>query len=214
MIAQTKARVLMVGPGLSLKGGIVSVVKGYLDAGIESHCGSFRYLGTIDGETTVSKSLSFAKAYWRFKRIVEDYDVVHLHTSKGGSLKRKTMLAKIAVAHGKKVILHEHNGEFKRDFEAGGQAFREKVRSSFELADKVVVLSEEWRNYFAENVCPAEKIVVLHNGVAVPSKPCLPCSHQDILFLGRLDARKSPSVLLRASREVLRKYPYTRLLFS
>ena len=34
------------------------------------------------------------------------------------------------------------------------------------MADRVVVLSEEWRDYFAENVCDPNKITVVHNGVA------------------------------------------------
>ena len=40
------AKVLMVGPDLSLHGGIVSVVKGYLDAGLPEACDAFEYLGT------------------------------------------------------------------------------------------------------------------------------------------------------------------------
>lgn len=214
MNAKAKAKVLMAGPDLSLKGGIVSVVKGYLDAGIAERCDRFCYLGTVEGSNVPAKALSFVRSLWRFKAVVDDYDIVHLHTSKGGSLKRKTMLARVAVERGKKVIFHEHNSEFKRDFESGDQAFRDGVRSSFELADKVVVLSEEWRDYFAENVCPVEKIVVLHNGVAVPAKPCSPCSHQDVLFLGRLDVNKSPDVLLRASRGMLEAHPEAKLLFG
>lgn len=35
------AKVLMVGPDLSLHGGIVSVVKGYLDAGLPEACDAF-----------------------------------------------------------------------------------------------------------------------------------------------------------------------------
>ncbi len=214
MSCKTKAKVLMAGPGLSLKGGIVSVVKGYQEAGIAARCKDFRYLGTIQGTAAAAKAATFGMALCKFRMIVDRYDVVHLHTSKGGSLKRKTMLAKIAAEHGKKVILHEHNGEFRRDFEAGDHAYRGGVRAAFDVADKVVVLSEEWRDYFADNVCPADKLVVAHNGVAVPAMPCEPCSRQDVLFLGRLDANKSPDVLLRASREVLKTHQGMRLLFG
>ncbi len=77
-----------------------------------------------------------------------------------------------------------------------------------------MVLSEEWLDYFAENVCDLEKINVVHNGVKVPDQPCSPCSRQDVLFLGRLDARKSPDVLLRASREILSRFPDTKIVFG
>ena len=88
------------------------------------------------------------------------------------------------------------------------------MRETFGVADRVVVLSEEWRDYFAENVCDPSKIIVVHNGVCVPVQPCSPCSHQDVLFLGCLDARKSPDVLLRASRDVLKRFPETKVIFG
>lgn len=214
MTNSTKARVMMVGPSLSLRGGIVSVVEGYIAAGLDRRCGSFRYLSSVDGANPATKCLSFVKAVSRFKRLVDGCDVVHLHVSKGGSLRRKATLAKIAAAHRKRIVLHEHNGEFKRDFDAGDDRFREDVRSVFAMADRVVVLSEEWRDYFAENVCPPEKIAVLHNSVPVPAEPCSPCLHQDVLFLGRLDARKSPDVLLRASKTMLEQHPAAKLVFG
>ena len=62
--------------------------------------------------------------------------------------------------------------------------------------------------------CDPGKIIVVHNGVSVPAQPCSPCSHQDVLFLGRLDARKSPDVLLRASRDVLKRFPETKVIFG
>ena len=197
------AKVLMVGPDLTLHGGIVSVVKGYLEGGLPQACDGFEYLGTGVGSSKLGKSVAFARALVRYRRIMPEYDIVHLHISARGSYKRKSIMARMARKAGKRIILHDHDGEFAKAFEEGGNDYRRDVRETFGVADRVVVLSEEWRDYFAENVCDPNKITVVHNGVAVPAKSCSPCSHQDVLFLGRLDARKSPDVLLRASREVL-----------
>ena len=123
-------------------------------------------------------------------------------------------MARMARKAGKRVILHDHDGEFAKAFEEGGEAYRRDVRETFGVADRVVVLSEEWRDYFAENVCDPSKKIDVHNGVCVPAQPCSPCSHQDVLFLGRLDANKSPDVLLRASREVLKRFPETKVIFG
>lgn len=208
------AKILMVGPDLSLHGGIVSVVQGYLDGGLPEACDGFEYLGTGVGSSKLGKSIAFARALARYERVMPSYDIVHLHISARGSYKRKSIMARMARKAGKYVILHDHDGEFEKTFEEGGDVYRRDVRKTFDIADRVVVLSEEWRDYFAENVCDSDKIVVVHNGVKVPAEPCSPCSHQDILFLGRLDARKSPDVLLRASRQVLERFPGTKVVFG
>ena len=208
------AKILMVGPDLSLHGGIVSVVQGYLDGGLPEACDGFEYLGTGVGSSKLGKSIAFARALARYERVMPSYDIVHLHISARGSYKRKSIMARMARKAGKYVILHDHDGEFEKAFEEGGDAYRRDVRKTFGIADRVVVLSEEWRDYFAENVCDSEKIVVVHNGVKVPAEPCSPWSQQDILFLGRLDANKSPDVLLRASRRVLERFPGTKVVFG
>lgn len=204
----------MVGPDRSLRGGIVSVVDGYFEAGLQDRCAGLDYHSTGVGTNLLTKSIAFARSLSTYKKVVDNYDIVHLHISAKGSYKRKSIMAGIAERRGKKVILHEHSGEFARDFEAGDDAYRDGVRKTFQGADCVVVLSEEWRDYFAENVCNGSRIVVIHNGVRVPSKACAPSSHQDVLFLGRLDANKSPDVLMRASKKALAAFPEMKLLFG
>ncbi len=205
----------MVGPDRSLRGGIVTVVDGYFDAGLSERCAALSYQGTGVGSNLLTKSLAFAGVLPAYKRALRDCDIVHLHISAKGSFKRKSLMAAMARKAGRRVILHEHSGEFARDFEAGGDAYREGVRETFNAADRVVVLSEEWRDYFAENVVrDAGRLFVLHNGVLMPEEPCSPCSHQDVLFLGRLDANKSPDVLMRASRNMLAACPSARLVFA
>ena len=205
----------MVGPDRSLKGGIVAVVDGYFEAGLGNRCAELSYQSTGVGANLICKSLAFAKSLVPYRRNLSDFDIVHFHISAKGSFKRKSMMAGMAKRAGKKVILHEHSGEFARDFEAGDDTYRKRVRIAFNGADRVIVLSEEWRDYFADHVMlDVGKLSVLHNGVSIPNDICSPCSHQDILFLGRLDARKSPDVLLRASRDVLSRFPEARLVFG
>ena len=177
------AKVLMVGPDLALHGGIVSVVKGYLEGGLPQACDDFEYFGTGVGSSKLGKSAAFARVLVRYRRIMPKYDIVHLHISARGSYKRKSIMARMAHKAGKRVILHDHDGEFAKAFEEGGDDYRRDVKETFGLADCVVVLSEEWRDYFAENVCDPNRIAVVHNGVVVPASPCSPCSHQDFLFL-------------------------------
>ena len=139
----TDAKVLMVGPDRSLQGGIVSVVDGYFEAGMMERCGCLDYQGTGVGTNLFTKSAAFAGSLASYLRRVGRYDIVHLHISRDGSYKRKSMMAKIARDRGKKVILHEHSGQFKLDFETRGEAYRDDVRKTFGAADKVVVSGKQ-----------------------------------------------------------------------
>lgn len=208
------SRVLMVGPDLSLHGGIVSVVRGYLEYGLPEACSEFAYLGTGVGSSKLGKSVAFARALVHYVSVLPDYDTVHLHISARGSYKRKSIMARVAHGAGKRVILHDHDGEFAKTFEEASESYRRDVRRTFGIADRVIVLSEEWRDYFAENVCNPQKIDVVHNGVKVPAEPYAACAHQNVLFLGRLDANKSPDALLFASRQVLERFPNAKIVFG
>lgn len=203
----------MVGPDRSLQGGIVSVVDGYFEAGLPQRCASLGYCGTGVGGNLITKSLAFVRSLLVYRKALDDFDIVHLHVSAKGSYKRKAIMAKMARKKGKKVILHEHSGEFARDFDAGSESYRADLRSTFGAVDRVVVLSEEWRDYFANNVCDRENLVVLHNGVLIPSEECQPVS-RNVLFLGRLDGNKSPDVVLRAAKKLSPLFPDARFVFA
>lgn len=206
-------KVLMVGPDRSLRGGIASVINGYFNANIQKQI-PIHFLGTGVGRNQIQKCVSFAAALAKYDRMLNDFDIVHLHVSARGSFRRKSLMATIAHAKGKKVILHEHSGEFARDFATKGETFRRDVRKAFCIADRVVVLSEEWRDYFAENVCDPAKLIVIHNAVPIPKYSCTPELKSDVLFLGRLDANKSPDVLLRASKQVVELFPSSKFYYA
>lgn len=203
----------MAGPSLDMQGGVASVAKGYVESGLGETC-NLTYIDTACDGSKPKKGLRFARALARFRRELPSADVVHIHTSMRGSFDRKYRLAAMARKAGKHIVLHEHDGEFAALFEDADDAYRAKVREFFDWADRVIVLSEEWRDYFAANVCDSAKILVIHNAVALPAVPTDACEHQGILFLGRLDARKSPDVLLRAAKALRVRFPEARYVFG
>ena len=209
----SKPHILMVGPALDVRGGISTLVCELLENGLRDHANVEYVASMVDGSKP-RKAVQAALAMANFRRRLGRCDLVHIHISKGTSFYRKRLFARAAQSRGVPFILHEHDGEFRDAFEGGGERYRAQVRELFSAAAKVVVLSEEWRDYFVENVCKADKVTVLHNAVRLPELPCSPCSHQDVLFLGRLDARKSPDVLLRASKDMLEAHPDAKLVFG
>lgn len=212
-MSSQKPNVLMVGPDLSMQGGIAAVAGGLISGGLGDAC-NLQYVSTACEGTWLKKSLKYLQGLAKFKKAVDSADVVHIHVSVRGSFRRKYGIAEIAKTRKKPLVLHEHNGEFAEIFESESDEYRAKVREFFGWADAVIVLSEEWRDYFATNVCDEKKIVVMHNAVSLPQIPADPCARQDVLFLGRLGARKSPDVLLHAAKSLRARFPEVRYRFA
>ena len=213
MMVNRMPYVLMAGPDLSMQGGIATVASGLISGGLGDVC-NLQYVSTVCEGSRIKKSLKYIQGVSQCKKAISSADVVHIHVSVRGSFKRKYEIARIAKSKGKSLVLHEHNGEFAEIFESEDDGYRAKVREFFGWADTVIVLSEEWRDYFSENVCDARKIMVMHNAVALPRVPADPCTQQNVLFLGRLGARKSPDVLLHAAKILGARFPEIRYRFA
>lgn len=214
MGVNTTPRVLMIGPSLDSRGGMATVERQLVDC-LSSDNVDIRFISTYDDCSNVKKAFIALGAYAKFCRSLKDVDIVHVHMASRGSYERKSFFLRKAIAEGKRTVIHLHGGEFGVWFDDEmDSGKRDEVRSLFGKVDVVVVLSEEWQNWLLDRDFRVKKLLVLHNAVPVPKESCSPCSHQDVLFLGRLDARKSPDVLLRASRKMLNEHPDARLLFG
>ena len=203
-------RVLMIGPSLESRGGMATVERQLMERLPQA-----KFISTYDDCGKAKKALIALGAYAQFCRALKDADIVHAHMASRGSYERKSLFLRKAMAAGKKTVIHLHGGEFGVWFDDEmDNKKRDEVRALFGDADAVILLSEEWEKWLVDRGFKAKKLVVMHNAVTVPAEPCSPCSHQDVLFLGRLDANKSPDVLLRASRTMLSEHPDAKLLFG
>lgn len=211
----TMPNVLMIGPNPGAMGGMATVEKNILEA-VRSRGDEAVFISTFEEGGKAKKLAVAAKAYLAFLRELGRCDLVHVHMASRGSYRRKKVFMDVAFRKRVPVVLHLHASEFALWFENEcDDSRREEIRSTFRRCASVIVLSEEWREYLLkQHVCEGDKLHVLHNAVPVPARPCSPGSHQDVLFLGRLDERKSPDVLLRSSKKMLERHPNATLLFG
>ena len=214
MAGKNNLQVLMIGPSLQSRGGMATVERQLMerlsDAGVQA-----RFISTYDDCGKAKKAAIALSAYARFCRALKEADIVHAHMASRGSYERKALFLKKAISKKKKTVIHLHGGEFGMWFDDElGDKKCDEIRVLFNSVDAVIVLSEEWQQWLVSRGFAPKRLVVMHNAVPVPAQPCSPCSHQDVLFLGRLDARKSPDVLLRASRTMLEQHPNAKLLFG
>lgn len=207
--------VLMIGPSPDAMGGMATVERNILEA-VRRRGGSVVFISTFEDGCKAKKLVIAMKAYARYLCELGKCDLVHVHMASRGSYRRKKVFIDAAFRRNIPIVLHLHTGEFALWYGSEcDEALRAQIRETFHRCSAVIVLSEEWRDYmFATGVCEPNRLRVLHNAVPVPAESCSPCSHQDVLFFGRLDVNKSPDVLLRASREVLEDHSSAKLIFG
>ena len=211
-----KKSVLIIGPDPALsQGGMASVIANILgNASLNSQFDLALYPSFVDGPLLKRAAYSISKEL-AFSRTRHQADVYHIHISSGTSVWRKLhYLEKLGVRR-KNAVLHAHGSRFHLFYEGCSDRQKKKIQEAYTSAGKVVVLSEEWKEFFlANHICPPENIEVLYNAVEIPDSNETDYDNQVVLFMGRLGERKDPETLLRAAKEVLIKHLSARFVFG
>lgn len=198
--------VLMVGPARTAKGGMTTVVDNYFNHGLSKQV-NLKYIETINDHNKISKLIKEMIGFQEYKKCIGNYDVIHIHMASRRSTFRKIRYIKYAKKHQKKVIVHMHGGGFQKFYDEEC-SFRQKkyIKKNLNLADKIIVLSEEWEKYFA-NIVEEDKIEIIYNGVKLPQNYNKNLNNTNILFLGRINEKKGIYDLLKVVKKISKKYP-------
>lgn len=205
-----KIKVLMLGPARSVKGGMTSVVDNYYEYGLDEKV-ELKYIETINDKGRISKFISEKKGYIEFKKNIDKYDIVHIHMASRRSTFRKGKYIKIAKKKGKKVILHLHGAEFKMFINECNLKQKKFVKEILNLSDKIIALSEEWKNYLETLLEDKNKIVIIYNALVVPKNFQKDLNNQKFLFLGKIGERKGIYDLIDVFKKVVEEFPQAHL---
>ncbi len=195
-------RVLMLGPELSQCGGIAAVenlILAHPPKNIE-----LRHLATHSEGFILWRVLLYIGSCFRFMHQLWQWQpaLVHIHFSKGGSVWRKLLLARLARACGRRVLLHAHGARFHLFFAALPPVMQWCLRRLFSGVDNLLVLGEEWCRYYREVFPCLPEISILPNPVAwpavIPERSPGINEKVNILYCGRLGERKGVFDLLSA----------------
>lgn len=204
----------MIGAGRDVRGGVSSVVNSYYDAGLDKLC-ELTYLPTMEDGSKLKKLLVAAGARVRFERLIRGNDILHVHMSADNSFYRKAVFIRKAYKEGKKIIIHMHGSTFDLFYkERCNDVQKQQVREIFAMADKVIALSEDWKEFLAEYICDKQKIVVIYNAVKIPEVYPKDYTNRNMLFLGILGQRKGTYDLIEVLPEILRWYPDSHIYFG
>ncbi len=199
-------KVLMIGPGRNVQGGISTVVNQYYEARLDEKI-DLKYIPTMEDGKKVKKLFVAMKAIVEFCLCIKKYEIVHVHMSSRASFYRKSHFIKVAYKKKKKIVIHMHGSEFDvfYDQECNDRQKKE-IRAVFGLADAVIALSEEWKEYLSK-ICNHHKIIVIYNAVRIPDYVKEIYTDHNVLFLGRLGERKGVYDLIGVIPEIVKSMP-------
>jgi glycosyltransferase involved in cell wall biosynthesis len=161
------ANIVMVGPGLNVRGGVSGVERLLLNAlPDEIHA---THIATMVEGGKWAKTVTFAKSLGQLAWELRKHpDVVHIHFASGASNVRKIIMARLAMAFGANVIMHAHGGYYRTHWQEMSPAARRVTLGTLLRAKRIVVLGEGWRGFFESIGIPKHRIVVAPNPVVLP----------------------------------------------
>ena len=209
-MGKDRLKVLMVGPARSVHGGISGVVNNYYDAGLDQMI-DLCYIGTMVEGTKVTKLLQAVKAYACFLIKISKYDIVHVNMASDSSYFRKSVFIRTAKACRKKVVIHQHGGNFPEFYEKElNEKGRQRVKEVLSMGDAFLVLGTAWKDFFGA-IIGREQITVLPDAIRIPEYKGKQYGRHRILYLGRLCKTKGIGELLAIMPHLRERYPDVRL---
>jgi glycosyltransferase involved in cell wall biosynthesis len=216
-------RVLMIGPGAGIWGGIAALNEAVVP--VLARRVDLLYLPTVEnrplsesGRISARNVAVALSQYARFLRAVVRFRprIIHLHTSRDIAWLKDTFFVLAGRVCRCRVVLHMHGGNFLEIYDGSTRLMRGYTRWVLTLTDKVIELSEE-RAKRLTRVIPGEHVVVLRNCVDTsafaprqpgqfsnPERPLQRSSPQGqrgtrVLFLGVVGPSKGTFDLLEAA---------------
>lgn len=188
-------------------GGVAAVISGYQKASLQEQWAMEHIVTHCDGSVGC-KLATGGRALFRYLSMLlhRQVAVAHVHTASRMSFLRKSIFIVLSKAFGIPVIVHLHGAEFDRFYrDEVGAVTRFAIRAVLRSADKVIVLSDYWRQ-FMSRVVDADRVVTISNAVALPQPGRdTPRSRRvAVLFLGRIGDRKGFFDLLEAVARLVR----------
>lgn len=209
--------VLMVGTDLRSIGGISTVVRGYIDAGLFDRI-DCRYVATHRYGSNWRKLLVALTGWMRviLRLHTLDAPLVHIQLSSRASFWRKSVVCLLARLARRPYLLHVHGSEFADFYAECRPAARRMVSAVLAKATLVLALSEAWRSTL-QQISPQARIEVLMNAVPLPPPDGLPRpgdGEPTLLFFGEIARHKGVLELARAFAQVTHELPGLRLVYA
>jgi len=203
-------KVLVVATSRKTKGGVTSVILAHEQCDFWRDY-SIRWIETHTDGIIFVKIFYAMRSFLQCLFILPFYSLIHIHLSEFPSALRKIPFFLLAKIYRKKIIFHFH--AFSPQTTINGRYHR-IYHFLFSHADRIIVLSQLWKNWVTEYLHLVDNVVVLYNpcnGVHIVDE-----SEREnlILYAGGLNKRKGYEDLIRAFAMISKKHPTWKLAFA
>lgn len=193
--------VLMIGPSREVHGGISGVVNNLIEAGLDQKV-NLKYIGTMEEGTKLHKLFVAIRAYLIFCLTLRKADIVHVNMASDTSFYRKAIFIRTAKKAGKKLVIHQHGGNFSvfySELDAKKQAY---VRTVLNMASEFWVLFPAYADFFRDIITSCD-VKVMPNTIKVGAYPDKEAKRKhSVVFLGRICEAKGITELLDAVKQL------------
>ena len=200
---------MMIGPDRSVHGGISGVVNNYYEAGLDKRV-RLTYIGTMVEGSKLRKLLKAAAAYLCFLLWLPGFGLVHVNMASDASYYRKSVFVRTARLFRKRIVIHQHGGDFEYFFGGLSDKGKERVRRVLAMGDAFVVIAPYLGEFFGRLI-GREKITVLPDSIPIPPPVSKKYGCRRILFLGRICREKGIGELLGVMPSLKERFPDVRL---
>ena len=204
--------VVSVGPDIRVRGGIsrvIEMISARIPADVQfRHVPTFTCYTGSEGLDSSQRGSRFGQGLVYLRALVETLKsaigrqaVFHVHFAGQGSLIRKGLLCGVLRTLRCTYAVHSHAADTNLFHQWLPQPCRRLLLWGLSGADRVIVLTEFWRDYYASTLgLPANRLFLLPNPAdppeTVPDR--LQRRSLRLLFLGRVGERKGTFDLIRA----------------
>jgi len=210
-----KIKVLMVGPHPPPPGGMANYIQNLESSNLKERY-EIRAFDT-DYPRLIRKLRPFSIAwlpimYLQYRSVLLDFkpDIVHIHTPSFYGFIKHTRFMSGAKNTKMRVIMHVHAGKFRQFYEGLCEYGKGWVRRELKKADRLVVLSNNWRDFF-KTIYPEDSIRIVRNGIQLSSfRPSGNIANRTgcrFIYVGKVVPPKGIIELIKASAIVAKEHP-------
>lgn len=164
---------------------------------------------TVPAPSQFARSLAACRRMVSYLRLLPSSDVVLIFASSGASLVEKGLMAGLARACGRGVVLRISSGRVQHDCERSWR-MQFWLKGALNACHVLISQGPFWTEYFGRYISDEEKIIEIPNGTVIPdAPPRLPGFPRQphLLYVGWMVRSKGIFEALAVAQELRRVYP-------
>lgn len=205
-----RKKVCMVVPSFTAKGGITAVVNGYQNSQLTEDY-DVRFIETYCDGKIIKKVAIYLKSIFKYLYALTFWraDIVHIHSSFGGSFYRKKFFIDLGRLFDLKIVNHIHGSYYDEFYFKASNYKKRMIQKTYEKCNIFIVLNESAKENL-KRIVPDKQVAVIENYGILETSAMHSYKNRNenvVLFLGFVTEKKGCFDMPRISEMVLREVP-------